>query len=172
MTEKERDLVWRDLNGRIPYDVIGTVPITFVDYKHCDMEGFYWDYEEEVDATLVSMTSDGVIYVHAAEPELYDQVMYEQEAGEFTVEHFKPYLRRISDLTDEEIEEIDAIGGWEVDRLEGNQIRGNVSMEDAATLINFFNAHHIDYNHLIEKGLAYPVDSNKNPYKKGESEAE
>jgi len=165
MTKEDRDLLIRDLAGRIPYGVIGTVPLTVVDTKHYDMDGYHWDDEVDVDVELDALNIDGIISVSAIEPNLSEEVMYAQEAEEWSVEEFKPYLRRIVDLTDEEIEEIDAIGEWEVDRLEGNSIWGGDTVESASDLIHFFNVHHIDYNHLIEKGLAYADDKRDSVYK-------
>ena len=154
-----------DLAGRIPYGVIGTVPLTVVDNKHYDLDGFHWDEEIDVKVDLDGLNCNGELVVSAVERELCEEVMYAQEAEVWMIDEFKPYLRRFVDLTDAEIEEIDAIGGWEVDRLEGNHIWGGVSVEDAAALIKYFNAHHIDYNRLIEKGLAYADDKRDSVYK-------
>ncbi len=52
------------------------------------------------------------------------------------IKNIKPYLRPMKSMTDKEYEECHTI-------------------EDRAhLLIDWFNAHHFDYRHLIEKGLA------------------
>ena len=57
----------------------------------------------------------------------------------------KPYLRSISNMTEDEVEE------WErIVDVTQNWLR----IDSIPNAVNFFNKHHLDYHNLIEKGLA------------------
>ena len=74
----------------------------------------------------------------------------------FPLENCKPYLRPLSSSTDEEIEIYRII----IKSLLENSVTNNV-----ATLYNFLNSKHLDYNSLIYFGLAIEVTEENNPYK-------
>ena len=61
--------------------------------------------------------------------------------------NFKPYLRPMSSMTEEEKAYFFAIN------------------EQPVTCIDWLNSHHFDYRGLIEKGLAIEVTDENNPYK-------
>ena len=69
------------------------------------------------------------------------------------IEDFKPYLRPMSSMTEEE-------------KLmyEGLMI-GTDNISYMLDVIDWLNAHHFDYRGLIEKGLAIAVTEENNPYK-------
>lgn len=67
----------------------------------------------------------------------------------------KPYLRPMSSMTEEEIEIYRII----IKSLLENSVTNNV-----ATLYNFLNSKHLDYNSLIYFGLAIEVTEENNPY--------
>lgn len=71
-------------------------------------------------------------------------------------EVIKPYLRPMSSMTEEEIEIYRII----IKSLLENSVTNNV-----ATLYNFLNSKHLDYNSLIYFGLAIEVTEENNPYK-------
>ena len=65
-----------------------------------------------------------------------------------------PYLRSISNMTEDEVEE------WErIVDVTQNWLR----IDSIPNAVNFFNKHHLDYHNLIEKGLALeaPTDMYK-----------
>ena len=77
------------------------------------------------------------------------------------------YLRPMSSMTEEERKEykgfiihrehVNAQGQeWDIDCF---------SFDSAPRLIDWLNAHHIDYRGLIEKGLAIEVTEENNPYR-------
>lgn len=68
----------------------------------------------------------------------------------------KPYLRPMSSMTEEEIETYRII----IKSLLKNSVTDNI-----ATLYNFLNSKHLDYNGLIHLGLAIEVTEENNPYK-------
>lgn len=72
-----------------------------------------------------------------------------EEAGEILI---KPYLRPMSSMTEEEYDEL-------------CECTKSKFIGDSKE-IDWLNAHHFDYNGLIEKGLAIEVTKENNPYDK------
>lgn len=69
---------------------------------------------------------------------------------------FKPYLRPMSSMTEEEkewYESMTHIGDEEY-----------VTASWCSSIIDWLNAHHFDYHGLIEKGLAIAITEENNPY--------
>lgn len=132
MTQQEKQLLLKDLCGRLPYGVKG-----FVDgLSTVSLRGFA-DYV----ATDVAIEHNG------------DLIWME-------VSNFKPYLRPMSSMTEEEKSEwID--GGLEVlksvVRKRTTGIDNEPNAESPSFSIDWLNAHHFDYRGLIEKGLALEV---------------
>ena len=65
-------------------------------------------------------------------------------------EDFKPYLRPMSSMTDEEKEEFDNLYNWSCP----NSKFLRTKIIDVSELIDWLNAHHFDYRGLIERKLA------------------
>lgn len=73
--------------------------------------------------------------------------------GLYDIDEVKPYLRSMSNMTDEEKEQTRDF--W----------IGADTKTHAILLIDFYNKKHLDYRGLIEKGLAIEVTKENNPYK-------
>lgn len=69
--------------------------------------------------------------------------------------YIKPYLRPLSNMTEEEAEEYNDL----VNELSNYDCQPGQS---AGKMINWLNAHHFDYRGLIERGLA--LEAPKNMY--------
>lgn len=67
---------------------------------------------------------------------------------------FKPYLRPMSSMTEEEVDEFTQFDIYD----DGKYVIPNYKA------IDWLNAHHFDYRGLIEKGLAIEVTKENNPY--------
>jgi len=78
------------------------------------------------------------------EPESDKPIIAKTDNGAFTFiqDHVKPCLRSLSTMTQKEKKVYDEIS---------HHLCGEIT---AKTMIHFLNAHHLDYNNLIEKGLA------------------
>ena len=80
---------------------------------------------------------------------------------------FKPYLRPMSSMTEEESNELESITfplmkkDWD-----GNENSACIRWIDIPKYMDFILSHHFDYQGLIEKGLAIPVTEENNPYKR------
>ena len=69
------------------------------------------------------------------------------------VEEIKPYLRPMSNMTEEEKKEY------------FNRTMTIDIVKTSKEVIDYCLSHHFDYRGLIEKGLAIEVTENNNPYK-------
>ena len=70
-----------------------------------------------------------------------------------------PYLRPMSSMTEEEVEEYNNIDN------RAYSCPKDYAHIPAKDRIDWFNANHFDYRGLIEKGLAIAVTEENNPYK-------
>lgn len=75
---------------------------------------------------------------------------------EFPIEECKPFLRPMSSMTEKE--KLMFYRNSPLDYYEHY-------FEGIARQIEWFNAHHFDYRGLIDKGLAFEVTEEYNPYK-------
>jgi ribonuclease M5 len=81
-----------------------------------------------------------------------NDVLHLSDAEECYVEDFKPYLRPMSSMTEEERNTFDTM------------TRG-YTVHQQSSLFDWLNAHHFDYRGLISMDLAIEVTSENNPYK-------
>ena len=73
-----------------------------------------------------------------------------------SVSNWKPYLRPMSSMTEEErVERLDILLKYE----------GHIEEDVTWNYQNWLLQHHLDYLFLIPKGLAIEVTENNNPYK-------
>jgi hypothetical protein len=122
MTQEEKELVIKDLSARLLYKVKFSFNL--------------WDEEkqEEVNAvcTIYSVNTDS--YCEALEV-----------SGHIPLDFVKPYLRPLSSMTDEELEEY---------RKYVKEVNGFTYNINCSDLIDWFNRKMFDYRCLIPKGLA------------------
>lgn len=140
MTREEKQLMLKDLCGRVPY-----VTFVYVDWHETEeleiCEGCEDDEEEPNIHTLISCNYYG-------ECDLDDN-LYK------TIYDIKPYLRPLSSMTEEEEDE------YMIARQE--DIAEAYIHATPQNAIDWLNAHHFDYRGLIEKGLA--LEAPKGMYK-------
>lgn len=124
MTREEKDLLIKDLYGRLPYKPI-------VQIEGCGI----WDLRG-VDHDDSAELRDRVIVWHGKN--------YPSSVNSFPIIECKPFLYplSISSMTKEEIKEYKHLVAF------------SGSPNGAANFIDWLNAHHFDYRGLIEKGLA------------------
>lgn len=126
MTQEDKNLLLKDLCARLPYGVK-------VQHQH-------QDYLNEVQ-TIEHISRQ------------YGEIETESVLG--FVDDFKPYLRPMSSMTDEEKKEY-------AKRLFADL--GGV-YKDYYKALDYLHTIHVDYRGLIEKGLAIAVTEENNPYK-------
>ena len=83
-----------------------------------------------------------------------NNVLHLSDAEECYVEDFKPYLRSMSSMTEEECKYCAEHFGIQSVMLIGAQHGMIMPMEASPMFIDWLNEHHFDYRGLIEKGLA------------------
>ena len=123
MTQEEKQLLLKDLCARLPYGVKGTI-------AHYD--GTTKEYIN------LTGTCKGIDYNQRVEF-FYDDEFTDDEGAfnRFEICLFKPYLRPLSSMTEDEL--------WERDRLKWHS---DWEAQD------FLDSIHVDYRGLIWKGLA------------------
>lgn len=124
MTQEEKQLLLKDLCGRLPYGVI------------CVTTSVYYDNDDneigQAQGRLVSINKHGASFVDDR-----DDTTFAADFEDNGQIGFKPYLRPMSSMTEEEYQEF----GYDVLRYTPREF-------------DWLNAHHFDYRGLIEKGLA------------------
>jgi hypothetical protein len=151
MTQEEKELLLKDLCGRLPYGV------------KC-----HFKYGTAEDDVTLSCIDNGVAR--------FEYGWYGRFHVSIDADYIKPYLRPMSSMTEEELgelldnEDIDfdskselvkraMLAYAEEDKLLSNAL---FSMQYAKT-VDWLNAHHFDYRGLIKKGLA--LEAPKDMYK-------
>jgi len=132
MTQEDKELLLKDLCARLPYSVI-------VDYSYNAFDVHNGNYVKHGSKCILKCY-------------LLDVFMSprQNEKGEY----IKPYLRPMSSMTEEEINEYKHFVAFS-----GNPI-------GSANFIDWLNKYHFDYRGLIPKGLAIAITEENNPYKK------
>lgn len=141
MTEEDKKLLYVDLCGRLPYDVI---------IREYNEEYGYNDHK------LSAIQSE---YFSESEPDVEGYWMNR-------LENIKPYLRRLESMTVEEQNLLRKETGAELyrnhigfpDTDEFGHIE-NYYEYDWIAVFDWLNKHHFDYRSLIDKGLA--IEQNK-----------
>ena len=147
MTAKEKQLLLKDLSARLPYGV---------KILHTG-----WDYDSDTDfdtvETLIGIDNRFIYTV-------WDKTG-DREKHCLSVSNWKPYLRPLSSMTDEEEKEFGKIFELELKAIEAPEGHTIVSAASSTFEIDFYNKYHFDYRGLIEKGLAIEVTTENNSYK-------
>jgi len=135
MTQEDKQLLLKDLSGRLPYGVL------FQDMR----------WPKTPPSTM------GILDYWRMECKIYGDEPYRP------IEEFKMYLRPMSSMTAEEKYIYRHMLGATLNS-EGESIMF-VYVEDFSMVMDWLNERHFDYRGLIEKGLAIEVTEENNPYK-------
>ena len=134
MTEDDKNILFGDLCSRIRY---GVLVDGGSEYGVCTLVGFEY-------------------YVFLVE------TSYQLEVG---LECPKPYLRPMSSMTEEEKKMVCSMNGLSDTELNDRIEYPNMYVQNyTIETFDLFNAHHLDYRGLIEKGLA--LKAQKDMYEK------
>ena len=130
MTQEDKELLLKDLSARLPYGV--KIRLGDYDYQVCG-----YDSEKEMPVKIWYYYDSNIILKSYIDIHLTD---------------YRPYLRPMSSMTEEEDDE------WWKFANEPYVVNEHTSSLD------WLNARHFDYRGLIEKGLAIAVTEDNNPY--------
>lgn len=142
MTKEDKELLFKDLCARLPYNVKVSIP----------------ELQQDQIFTLIGITQSYII-------------VEKDNDARFNVPlniDFIPYLRPMSSMTNEEEREYNGtlplLSDFMFEQEElfrPIQLYKNIPFE----LYEFFNSNYFDYRGLIPKGLAIEVTKENNPYK-------
>lgn len=126
MTQEEKQLLLKDLCARLPY-------CTKIYYYYLNKNLVEKEETRELDFSDI------------------ETLKYNNECPQdsWCITVFKPYLRPMSSMTEEERKEFDCLTHTEFDSEDAE-----VYSDCVDELIDFYNAHHLDYRGLIDKRLA------------------
>ena len=128
MTKEEKDLVVKDLCGRLPYGVMLKHISTEKPFKLFSIKrDEYASYKKDG----VELAVNGIYYDWYVNDIYHDIELY-----------IKPYLRPLSSMTDEEREEYN------------QEMYGVAFFTDPISQMDWLNKNMFDYRGLISKGLA------------------
>ena len=150
----EERLLFEDLCGRIQYGVM----LFFEDwnYDFDDSMGMVEKLFGINEKWLYTVDSSGKVDKHSIQEPL-------------RITRFKPYLRRISDMTAEEYEDFCKAVATDNNNHHGCVVDGKPKIFTLGIrTMAWLNAHHFDYRGLIERKLALDVKETSNPYKEKE----
>lgn len=133
MTQEEKNLLLRDLCGRLPYGV-----------------NVLTDIDKTFDSGCIGIVTKIEPYVDNKFPELKGQyLLYEKGClTPLVVDEVKPYLRPMSSMTEEERAKIAVLSKF-------NGLTKSADFAECSSIVvDYCNSRHLDYHRLIEKGLA------------------
>lgn len=152
MTQEEKGLLLKDLCGRLPYGVV-CIGITY------DLDD---DGEKYIDVKVKSTLTE----IHN-----YNLETASVRLGLISscrLETVKPFLRPIDSITKEEKEELKQLDYEYLEEWTNAPTPIDKWKLDAKVTYKrsvFYNSHYLDWNGLIDKGLAIAVTEENNPYK-------
>lgn len=153
MTQEDKDLLLKDLSGRVPYGV----RLWFRCYERNSAE-----------FKMANNILGAVLYTNVYKMQIMPTTggVFDIEGPAFDnyIQVIKPYLRPMSSMTYEEKKELAKYFGGEVDfdninyelhwEFMWDYLTFELEWNDIIGAIDFFNRKHFDYCGLIEKGLA------------------
>ena len=145
MDTKNKELLLKDLNARLPYGV--------------KIELTWWVMGE-------------VTYINTVLETDHVEQLLNDEYGDTEI---KPYLRPMSSMTEEEFTKLKEYSGLIYDQLDLASFQNGtyktldfylsgVPSGTAIRVFDWLNKYHFDYRDLIQMGLAIAVTKENNPY--------
>lgn len=136
MTQKDKELLLKDLCARLPYGV------------KCQID---YGNKEDADLGIERYCNDRIVSICTETEEigLYEASEY------FYPEEVKPYLFSLSSMSEEQKKEYNMLKDMvPTYHYEFGDIVEDMELFDNWGSIDYLNANHFDYRELIEKGLA------------------
>ena len=131
MTQEEKEILLKDLCARLPYGVVLDVDTT--------------DWRAPQGHIKIKIEGVGILF----------KDMSLIVNGSYYGDKYKPYLRPMSSMTEEECVELSRIRPFDDEVEAWKYIKTPVPLKIANIKhFDFFHSHHLDWRGLIEKGLA------------------
>ena len=154
MTQKDKELLLKDLCARLPYEVVG----------QCEIDA---SYDTSFDTIPQTHKFNAVVYGINEDLLFVSPMIENQDELEFANEEiadgvdildFKPYLFPLSSMTEDQYIEFIIASGWNCDITDIRRGKfpciSYIGLDYIYNTIDWFNKNHFDYRGLIEKGLA------------------
>jgi hypothetical protein len=167
MTEEDKKILKADLCGRLPYGVRGVVPAAATDPHRYDMDGFPEEYmfNADVELDMIDAANDEIFVSVFTDDEGLSEYIYlcQTDGVPWTIGEFKPYLRSMSNMTEDEKSEFETLKQMSVTVVMPNGVNRSkpsyiVDLDDDGDGLNilydWLNINHFDFRGLIKKGLA------------------
>lgn len=151
MTQEEKELLLKDLCARLPYEVKGRVyaEITKGEYDVISGDMIFFDSPFDVTLDDINTSTEEIHVIAIGNEDTVDFIEDQQIDGKpYTIDEFKPYLRPLSSMTEEERKEYELLANHCIVTS-----IGFIHLE-AAPLVDWLNKNKFDYHGLIPKGLA------------------
>ena len=150
MTQEDKELLFKDLCARLPYNVI------------CQVE-----FRENGKYNSKVMLLSGIFT---------DEAYFTTKGGSIYSNEYKPYLFPLSSMTEEEFTKLKEYSGLKYDQLDLTSFQNgaykmlNFSLSKVPSgavsrVFDWLNKYHFDYRDLIQLDLAIAVTKENNPYK-------
>ena len=152
MIQEDKEFLLKDLLARLPYGV--KIRLGDYDYQVCG-----YNSEKELPVKIWFY---------------YDSNLTLKSYIDVYLTDYRPYLRPMSSMTEEEKNEFINHAGYEVEESVNGRhyeyyLKDFVGTKEEpianVDAIDWLNTHHFDYRGLIPKGLAIEVTKENNPYK-------
>ena len=151
MTQKDRELLLKDLCARIPYEVVGK----------CELDA---SYDTSFDTIFQTHKFDAVVYGFKADSLFVYPLIEDRDEQEFANEEvangidildFKPYLFPMSSMTAEQKKEYNNLQCYvPIYYYEYKELVEEIELHPTLESFEYLYKNHFDYRGLIEKGLA------------------
>lgn len=149
MTKEDKELLLKDLCTRLPYGVKGIVYAETTNGQY-DINGdlIFFDTKFNVELDSINTSTEEIHVVAIGNEDTVTFIEEQQKDGApYVIDEFKPYLRPMSSMTEEEKEEWNSYVSVPYDK----------SLRRTPYCIKYMDwllEHHFDFRHLIEKDLA------------------
>jgi hypothetical protein len=154
------ELLKIDLCGRLPYFVKGVVVVTATDTHHTDMNGFYEEVDIDANVELhgINMGNFEINVSGATGNSDFDDYIWEsQDDVPWKIEDFRPYLRPMLTMSEDEEKELNQILTEVYDfTFKMDELMEDIRMQKSIPfkVYDWLNKHYFDYRGLIDKGIA------------------
>ena len=176
MKQEDKELLLKDLCGRLPYGVIVQSRIVDFNTEESAHDSFpnhvkHPSYVGDGRLFLVDNLSKSVRVRPILKGLTYREKVFFEEIcnnGYISIDECKPYLFPLSSMTGEQImKSPTSIHVWTLEALQRDGDISNLEcgFDEIGSLVDWLNANHFDYRGLIEKGLAIDA-TNLNIYRR------
>ena len=162
MKQEDKELLLKDLSARLPYNLKGKVYAEVSDGKY-DMNGDMIFYDAPFDVILdkIDLYEETIHVTAIGNEDTVEFIEIQQTDCEpYTIEEFKPYLRPMSTMTKEEIEEFTKLIFITDSTSYGYLKECLLYSEYSSKAMDWLNSHHFDYRGLIDQHLALQAPEN------------